>query len=194
MSEIRTWLPKPLDVSAYRHAGVADYEAWHTSLGVGSFSTAALVADRLFATPFLAPLGMVLDRIAVNITAVSVGAARLGIYQDDPTKKVYPGKLVLDAGEIGTNVGGVNVININQPLAARTLNWLVLVTNATPTIRGHSTTKLINIIGQDNTLSLQTANGFYVAFPYAPLPLTFPAGPTLITIPPIPAIFVRLSS
>jgi len=185
-----------VDLSYYRHYGTTQYEAWYTSPKVGTaLAGSALTANRLYAMPFVCPKGITIDRIGVYVSTLLAGAARLGIYADaGGANTCYPGALLLDAGTIDTGSTGVKSISISQALAANTLYWLVLVANAAPSIYCIPVAGVINMLGHSSALGTAQNAGLYVSFTYAALPATFPSSPTMITVAPIPAIFVRLSA
>lgn len=155
-----------------------------------AMTTGAPTANILRAMPLI--VGKVtLDGIAINVTTLTAGNARLGIYNDDGN--VYPGSRILDAGAVDTGSAGVKAIGINQALQPG-LYWLVIVSNAASTIRALSLTACMPILGVDNTLSVTPGVGWSVAFNYAALPATFPSAAAAIVAIPIPAIFVRASA
>jgi hypothetical protein len=172
-----------------RHKGTSPYESWITAPTTGTaLTTGAIVANRLYAIPV--PFAEVsrLDRLAINVTTLGTGNARLGIYEDS---NAYPGKRLLDAGEVSIASTGVKALTISHLLAPGR-KWLVLVSNGTPTLRAFAVASLINLLGYDNTLGTAGIFGFYVSFTYAALPAAFPGSPNLITAVPIPAVFARL--
>ena len=153
-------------------------------------TTGAPTANILRAMPLLIPLGRTLDRIAINVTTLTAGKARLGIYSDNGN--CYPNSRVLDAGEVDTGSTGVKAVNINQTLTPG-LYWLVMVNNAASTIRALSVGGVMPILGLASDLGTAPGVGWSVAFDYAALPATFTAAAAAITAVPIPAIFVRFS-
>ena len=154
-------------------------------------TTGAPTANVLRAMPFPKYRQRTLDRIAINVTTLTAGNARLGIYADDGN--CYPGSRILDAGAVDTGTTGVKALTISQVLTPG-LYWLVLVSNAASTIRALSVGGAIPILGLANDLSTAPGVGWSVAFTYAALPATFPADAAAITAVPIPAIFVRFSA
>jgi len=174
-----------------RKIGTVNYEAWYTTPTTGTaLTTGALTANRLYALPFIVPAGMTIDRIAINVTTLGTGNARLGIYEDSG---LYPATRTLDAGEVSIASTGVKSITISQALTPGH-KWLVVVSNGTPTIRTFAVASLIPVLGYNNTLPVTPNLAIYGAYTYAALPATFPATPTMITAVPIPAIFVRRSA
>jgi len=181
------------DVHYFRHAGLTTYETWFTSPKAGTaLAGSALTANRLYAMPFVCPKGCTADQIAVYVSTLLAGAARLGIYADNGN--CYPGSRVIDAGTIDTGTAGAKKLTISQALAAGSLYWLVYVGNAAASIYCIPVAGVVNVLGHSSALGTAQNAGLYAAFTYAALPGTFPASPTMITAAPIPAIFLRLSS
>lgn len=155
-----------------------------------ALTTVAPTANNLRALPFFTPKKISLDQIAINVTTLIAGKARLGIYNDDGT--VYPGTLLLDGGEVDTGTAGVKALAISQTLTAK-LYWLVHVGNAAPTLRAVATGGLRHILGLDSGLGTAPGVGYTATFTYAALPASYPSGATVLT-GTCPAIFVRLSA
>ena len=153
-------------------------------------TTGAPTANFLRALPLITGRAT-LDRIAINVTTGTAGLIRLGIYNDDGN--LYPSSLVLDAGEVSTGTAGVKTLTINQTLAPG-LYWLALVNNAASTIRALALGGCMAILGLDATLSTAPGVGWSAAFTYAALPASFPAGASVLTATPVPAVFVRIAS
>lgn len=179
----------------FAHPGTSEYESWfaancatHTA-----FSAQALVANRLYAMPFVAAgrAGCTLDRLGINVTTGSTGNARLGIYNDSGG---YPGSLLVDAGTVVTTNIAVVTATISQALVPGNRYWLVYVSDATPTIRSIPVNSCSHALGFSNALGTAGNCGLYVSFTYGTLPGTFPSSPTMITGNPIPALFYRYSA
>jgi len=155
----------------------------------GSYLTqTAMVANTLYAVPFLAARDMTVDRIAVNVITVASGkSARMGVYKDGTN--LYPGSLLLDAGEVSVDTGGVKAITINQALP-KGLYWLTIVSNGTPTIRTIYYPHTILGINSAHT-SFQV--GWSVSHSYAALPDPLTAGGGITVDHPF-CIALRLAS
>lgn len=174
-------------------ASTTQVERWYTAPVTGTaLTTGAPTANTLRAIPFPLSETVVLDRIAINVTTLLAGQARLGIYEDNGN--MYPGARVLDAGTVDSGSAGVKAITINQTLQGGKLYWLVIVGNAAPTIRTFAVASMLPLLGFDNTLGTAPGLFYSVAYTYAALPATFPTGAAVGTAVPIPAIFVRISS
>lgn len=188
------WIPEG-GYQDFAHPGTSQYEAWFAANCVAhtAFSAQALVANRMYAMPFVAPgrTGCTLDRLGINVTTGSAGNARLGIYNDSSG---YPGTLLLDAGTVVTTNIAVVTVTISQALVPGNRYWLVYVSNATPTVRSIPVNCCSHALGFARTLGTAGNCGLYVAFTYGTLPTPFPSSPTMITANPIPALFYRYSA
>jgi hypothetical protein len=99
------------------------------SPGFGNFSTQALTASRLYATPFFVPYRATLDRIGLNVSGAGGAGCviRLGIYADiTDAAGGYPGSLILDAGTIDGTSATTQEITISQAVDAGVI-WLCAV-------------------------------------------------------------------
>ncbi len=183
--------PSSFDISYYRRTGTGVPELWYTSLTTGSaITTGAPTANVLRAIPFVVPKDVTLDRIAINVSTLKAGLARLGIYEDNGN--VYPGALVIDAGEVNTGTAGSKILNINETLVGNKLYWLVVVGNNNPTVRCLNPAYMVAVLGVPNSLAANPGPGYYKSFTYATLPQDFPTSAAIINAAPIPAVFVRL--
>lgn len=152
----------------------------------GYYTAIVLVADRLYAKPFIVVRDMTFDRIAIDVTALDAGKnARLGIY--NLGTNLYPGTLLLDAGTVSVATTGVKSITISQALT-KGIYFVAMVTDGTPNVRGtvyHI--QIPNILGLNNTSMNIVYSGWTVAQAYGALPDPFTAAGALgSTIPRIP--------
>lgn len=181
----------------HRHAGTGGgLEVWHlvNSNGQNALTTGAPSANILRAFPFVAPArGGVLDRIGYNITTTVAGNTRVGIYTATSESNLYPAALVVDSGSI-VNAQTVKTATINVALTPGSLYWVVMLGDAAPTVRAMGIANCSFLLGYDNTLGTAGNAGLSVAFNYAALPATFPAGAAMIQAVPIPCLFLRFSS
>jgi hypothetical protein len=157
----------------------------------GTLSTGAPSANNLRALPFATGKVITLDRIGINVTTLSAGNVRLGIYADDGNG--YPGSLVLDAGAQSTGTTGVKELTISQALAANTLYWLAILGDAAPTIRTIPIAQCLPFLGLDSAYGTALGVGWVAALTYGALPATFTAGGSAIAADPVPAIAVRVA-
>ncbi len=136
----------------------------------------AIAADNLYTSPIVVPRDITIDRITIEVTAPGAGGtrARLGIYRDGVN--LYPGSLLLDAGEVAVDVNGIKPRVINQALT-KGLYWFCLVSDGTPTI---SATGYLG--GQPPWLRVyptdftHRSNCWVVGHAYAALPDPYTAG------------------
>lgn len=162
-----------LDYLRYRRRG-----RYHCGITAGELVTAAVTVDTMDIIPFYVPVTQTFDRIAVAVTVAGAAGTRvrLGLYAD--TGEVYPGALVLDAGEVTVDVLGERFLAISLTLTAG-LYWTANLFNGTPTIRVVPSTALM-ALGWDTT-STSIDTGFRITQPYGPLPNPAPtAMPTLL--------------
>ncbi len=154
-----------------------------------AISTAAIAANTLYAMPFIAEKEISINSIAMKVTTLG-GASniRFGIYS---SLNLYPNSLIVDSGSIpGTTIGiKSTVVNLTLPQG---IYWLVCVCSATaPVVSGFTAAGLNSIMGLDNTLAA-LGLGYGVAFTFAALPASFPAGASIRTAIPFPLIAVHI--
>ena len=161
-------------------------EILHSHYNLG---TLALVADTLYAVPFVVYRDLTVDRIGVTVTGFDAGTnIRLGIYEDGTN--IYPGALVLDAGVVSSASNALVVITISQALT-KGLYHLALVSDGTPTIRVNQ--QGLTQLGGTTSAPQTNNDGWTVAFTYAALPNPFTAGGALFTTSRV-SIWLRLAS
>jgi len=157
-------------------------------------SSAAVVADRLYARPFLVGKTTTFDRIGVEVTTGAASTnVRLGIYN---FVNGLPTSLVLDAGTIDSASTGVKEITISQSLTAGVYAF-AYVSNGTPTLRncvapGHNDSEYF--FGAPDTSSGDTKRLVYYAFTYAALPASYSASVTYDTTNNPHAQWLRVSA
>ena len=131
---------------------------------ISSTTTSAIAANTLYFLPHNLPGGLV-DRIGIEVTSGSAGAARLGIYANE---NGAPGALILDCGTVDTT--GIAIVEATfTAIRLPEWVWAAVVSDATPTLRVGAQTAS-NIIGA--TTPSGTARGLTRAFSYAALPAT----------------------
>lgn len=191
------------DMYYWRHVNNGTYERWYyggvLAAVVPGFTTAATFsAGTLIAMPFCAPRGGTLDRIGMRFGAGAVGAlVRLGIYNVTSDTNLYPGTLLVDAGEVDVSSNGTKTLTINQTLVAGQLYWLVMNMN-----NGGLSPYTIAmdfcwpIMGSDASFIACDGLGFYLVTAYAALANPFPAGASVwaYAVGEPPAIGVRFSA
>ena len=171
-----------LDYMHYRRVGL-----YHAGINAADMATSATSANNLDMLPFYVPDSQAFDRIAINVTTLAAGNARLGIYAD--TGGVYPGELLVDAGEVDTGTAGIKWCAINITLVPG-LYWLARIQNAAPTLRSLFHYTMIPLGSAD--LGVSVVSGYRLARAYGVLPSPFPAGAIDITSGR-PAVFLRRS-
>jgi len=180
------------------HAGGSSWETWYFPgmKAATALTTGAPTANVLRAFPFVAPRrGAVLDRIGINVTTLLAGSTRLGIYRTVSESNLYPGDLLLDAGQVDTGTAGVKTLTINQALDPGRIYHAGIVSNAAPTLRCIALAGVgISLLGFGAAFPTTPTLGLSVAFTYAALPTPFPAGAVAITAVPVPVIGLRFSA
>jgi len=154
----------------------------------------ALVADRLYARPFMVGKTTTFERIGCNIlTAAASSSIRIGIYNFE---NGLPTSLVLDAGTVDSSSTGVKEITISQQLTpgAYAFAW---VSNGTPTpiaTGAPGTGDVEYFWGAPDTSTGSTIRQAYYAFTYAALPANFSSSVTYDTSNNPAAVFLRDAS
>ena len=139
------------------------------------YANITMVADRLYASPLIIVRDMTVDRIAIQVsTAGAAGTkARLGIYNDGTN--LYPGTLLLDAGEVAVDAVAIVNITISKALT-KGIYWMAIVTNGTPDVMGDDAyDQSIPIMGLSSTNFGVNNDYWYVAHTYAALPTPYTA-------------------
>jgi len=169
-------LPGGSDVAWERYARPQRYYTMSATACTAP-TTLALTANRLYALPFLISGTHTFIRIAIAVSTLLAGTARLGIYSNT-TGDVYPNALILDAGEVSTSTTGLKEIVINwSPTPG--LYWLSLVSSVACTVRAVAVAGAMPILGLDATLAAAHGDSWYVAYTYGVLPNPYPAGATI---------------
>lgn len=174
-------LPGGSDVAWERYARPQRYYTMSAS-GCTAPTTLALTANRLYAMPFLVSGSHTFIRIAIMVSTLSAGNARMGIYTNT-TNDVYPNALVAgtDVGEVATGTTGLKENVISWSPTTPGLYWLCVVASATPTVRAIAVGDAVPILGLSADFAVAHGNAWYVAYTYAALPATYPGGGTVNT-------------
>jgi len=181
-----------LDAHTYEAFSIlrtGEYYVGHIS---GDHYDVSYGANKLHAAPLVIPRNIAVDRIAIDVE-VAGGAgthARLGIYENGTN--VYPGSLLLDAGEVDITSTGIKAITIDQALT-KGLYWVVFVTDdASMKICGLANHPSVPPLGlQSNAFHVMSGH-WRVDFTYGALPDPFTAGGSLNYASPL--IAVRVAS
>jgi hypothetical protein len=106
--------------------------------------TTTIIANRLYAIPFILTEAETFNRIGIEVLTLSTGSARLGIYN---CENGAPTTLVADLGTVSVTSTGEKEITISQALAAGTY-MLAAVFDGTPVVaRGIVQTAMTAIAG-----------------------------------------------
>lgn len=158
-----------------------------TGTTVSSQTTAG---GRMYASPIMFRQAKTLDRIACNIGTGAAGNARLGIYNHDVTTGL-PGSLLLDAGTVDVSTTGGKEIVISQALAARTLYWLVYLSDVGASVRALQAASLD--AGMATVSETGNYHGVYFTQTYGALPASAPATPTYESSKGSNLVYVRVT-
>lgn len=157
----------------------------------------AASANSLRAFPFYIPKTAAFDRIAIRITTAGTGATprvRIGVYEDKGDGSVYPGALVLDAGEVDVSSTGLKEITITLTLKGGKLYWLAFVGQDTASMAMAAipaADSLATFLGLDNGLTGTPYLGYAHTQAYGALPATYPTGSPTDWSLPVPLIALR---
>ena len=144
-----------------------------------SASTLTPTVDFISASPIWIARNLTADRIAIEVTtAVAGGMLRLGIY--NAGTNLYPGTLLLDAGEVDGSTTGVKSITISQALT-KGLYWGAVIPNSS-TLVVRAWTTSYPLLGVTATGFSTTYVEWYKSQAYGALPDPFPADGTQYSI------------
>jgi hypothetical protein len=172
------WGIKPATGYYYSYVPYDSYNA--TAMG--------LVANRVYASPFVVASSVTATRIAINCEVATVGSLlRLGIYSSAAGSDT-PSARLLDAGTVATNTTGWKAITISQALTAGTY-WLVAlqVTGSTGGNFSAGPFPGFSVMTPTSTTAspgLYTTCGFYMNS-QSSLPATFTATGVNTSVTPI---------
>src|SRR5688572_14621086 len=100
------------DLTYFRQVGTSPldrlYLAGHTNCGNPSMSTLSFSIENIRALPILWNRGGKIDKLGINVSSAGGAGckARLAIYEATSETDLYPGELVLDAGELAADSTG----------------------------------------------------------------------------------------
>jgi len=154
--------------------------AWRThSVNASNVTPRILIAANLMdAFPFPVAEETTYDAIAIKVDGAGASGtkARLGIFKDNGN--CYPGELMVDAGEVGTDTTGVKSLPLSLTLQ-RGLYWIVRNSDGGPSVSGIANTDAINL-GIDDSLSGAHAGAYRITSSYNSLPNMFSGGADLL--------------
>jgi hypothetical protein len=151
-------------------------------------TTQILAANTLRAFPWelkrAATISAIRSEVANLIAATTY---RVGIYTDNNS---YPGNLITgsDTGAYDSSTVGVKPGVFAGAVAPPSI-WIVINANGTPTLRSIPVSAIANVLGcQGNIGANSTFTCWSIAQAFGPLPLTFPAGASLLANIPSPLV------
>jgi hypothetical protein len=163
------------------HPGVRTNNYYLAATVLPSATTAAISANSIYYQP-IAITG-VINRIGIEVTTGSSGAARLGLYTN---ANGLPGTLILDCGTVDTTSIAIVEATIDPMVLRGDWMWMCVVSNATPTCR-------IGTVGAAMFAGASTPSagirGYVGTFNYAALPTAAPAITGVSSVGP--AIWLR---
>lgn len=159
---------------------------WCASSVEPGAGTSAIIANQMYAQPVNLP-GLVVDRIGLEVTVLGVGAARLGIYSNNPATGL-PGDLLVDVGTVDTGSAAILEANFSTPFVLPEWCWIVAVFSVVSTVRIGAAR---NADKFGFSLTTGSLRGFVAAFTYGALPAAFPGSPAYISA--CPMILLRKS-
>ncbi len=162
----------------------------------GTITTQSVAsANSLRAFPFFVPKATSFDRIAIRVTTAGTGTtprARIGVYTDNGN--IYPGQLILDAGEVDVSSTGLKELTINLKLKAGKLYWLAFVGQDTASLALAAiptTDSFATFLGFDSALSGSAFLGIAHVQTYGALPGTYPSSSPIDWSLHVPLIALR---
>ncbi len=180
----------PYDISYYKITGSSQDRWYGNNLTGFAFSTSTLTIGRISYIPIVISKNIIINRIAITITAGATGSARLGIYNSN---NCFPSTLLGDYGTVVTTNPSTNLsISISQSLNAG-LYFVAIVSDATPTLRAVPTTAVANFFGTTNNLSTGIASFITSASSFSALTSDASGGSFTLQTAVIPYVAYRIS-
>ncbi len=168
-----------LDAHTYEAFSILRTGEYYVGYMVGNTISISVTVNRLIAVPLIVSRDMTVDRICIYVQVAGAAGkkARLGIYNNGTN--LYPGTLLLDAGEVAIDSTGIKAITINQALT-KGVYWLAIVCNdGNLDIKGIANIFLAPPLSIHDVYHHVSNGQWYVAHSYAALPDPFTAGGTL---------------
>lgn len=162
--------------------------------GATALTTGAPAANTIIALPFTVPWPCTLNRVLANVTTIgTLSNLRIGIYSATSLTNIYPGSRLYDSGDLSTITTGVKTASPALALTQGTLYWACLNQGGTvATIRCLGLAGCATPLGLDTAMGTAAGIGLNVSLTYGAYPASFPAGATVRTAVPIPAIGLEL--
>lgn len=158
-----------------------------------ALTTAALVANTLYAMPFICEKRIKVDSLRMYISVILAGSnLKAGIYADNGN--CYPSTLQIDTGQASGAAVGVITFSSSLPAFLEAgLYWLVVAASGTITVKGFAVAGLIPILGLDNAIGNAFGLGYSIAQANNNMPLNFPTGAAIRTAAPLPYMGLYVS-
>lgn len=185
------------DVIPHRYINGGGLPASYYYAGIDNavaLTTGAPSANVLRAIPFIASSkGGVIDLLAFRVTTLLAGNGRIGLYASITNKNIYPGKLIIDSGDISVGSNGVKTFACSANVDAGQIYWLVYLSSVAAILRCSdvANSTVPSILPDDNSMPTTRSIGLSSAFAYAALPADFPASAAYVTAGPLPVLAYR---
>jgi hypothetical protein len=173
-------------------------DRWYAAGELGQTSTTGVFTQNiLFAVPFLSGNNIAINGVGYNNDDLTASNVRIGIYNNMAATDLYPSSLVAASAVIptGSAAGFKSDTALIANLESDSLYWAAMVCSVTlnqmrvmPLINGYG------FLGRPSPPGATRNNHISVAFTYAALPSTFPAGATNGSGAVTPLIFTRFSA
>jgi hypothetical protein len=148
---------------------LASGEQTNSAVTTQSMASSAMVANRLYAYPFIPAQNITTSNLYINVNGSLAGSlARILIYSDlngRPDQKLY------ESSNLDCSTNGQKTATTTFNFVAGTRYWLTLHSSSTQTLTSFATTSLINI----------KTNGISMGVYYYDAP-TFGSAPTTFSI------------
>jgi hypothetical protein len=148
---------------------LASGEQTNSAVTTQAMSSSAMVANRLYAYPFISAQNITTSNLYINVNGFLAGSlARILIYSDlngRPDQKLY------ESSNLDCSTNGQKTATTTFNFVAGTRYWLTLHSSSTQTLTSFATTSLINI----------KTNGISMGVYYYDAP-TFGSAPTTFSI------------
>lgn len=171
----------------WRQLGTSPLQCFYSQKVVtAADTTLAMVAGTLYAFPWYSGKTATADRLSFRITTAATAGSLISVALYDTTDEqtMYPDNLIVASEDLAADAATTVHSTISQQLLADKLYWVVFISNGAPTLRAAPNYACPNILGATSVMNNVTGIST-VAYGYAALPATYPAGSTIITSNPI---------
>jgi len=171
---------------------------WYAASELGQTSTTAVFTQNfLYAVPFLSGNNTAIDGLGYNNDDITASNVRIGIYDTLSITDLYPNALIGASAVIPTgSAAGFKsdtalIVNLNPD----SFYWAAMVCSVTLNqMRSMPIVNSYNFLGRPQPPAGTMSSHIRVAFTYAALPATFPAGAAQQGGVVSPLIFQRFSA